>query len=56
MHLDYADVLFLSSSDKFVRLSLSSWSHINVTSKHGVESPKLKSLSSVNHVTMPESY
>ncbi len=39
MHLDYPDKLFLSSG-KFLNLSLSSQSKINVTSVHHVQSPK----------------
>ncbi len=39
-----------------VNLSSSSWSQINVTSKHGVQSPKWRSLSLVGYATIPGSY
>ncbi len=42
------DKLFLSSSDKFLRLSLSSWSQINITTKHGIQSLKWHSFTSVS--------
>ncbi len=43
------EVVFLSSSDKFVRLSSSFSGQINVTSKHRVQSPKWRNMSLVSY-------
>ncbi len=54
-HLDYPVKLFLSSSDKSVRLSSSSWNQINVTSKHCEQSLKQQFIR-VSYVRMPGSH